>query len=81
MTAEEPTVKDARNRERPPPLQFGLRTMLVIMVVVGLVFGTLKWLGVSPEAAAMVLLIVAVSVAAALALIVAVAAAAENDDR
>ena len=60
--------------ERPrPPLQFSLRSLLGITVAVAGLFGTLRWLDVSPRASAMVLLIVTVSVIAALGLVVAVA--------
>ena len=60
-------------RKRRPPLQFGLRSLLGITVAVSLLFGTLRWLDVSPRASAMVLLIVVVSVIAALGLVVAIA--------
>ena len=61
--------------ERPPraPLQFSLRAIMGITVAMALLFGTLRWLGVSPSACAMVLLILTVSVAAALGLVVAIA--------
>ena len=62
-----------------PPLQFGLRAMLWIMVAVSLLFGTLRWLDVSASASAMVLVILIVSVAAALGLVVAIAAARDDD--
>ena len=64
---------------RRPPLQFGLRAVLWIMVAVSLLFGTLRWLDVSPSASAMVLVILIVSVAAALGLVVAIAAARDDD--
>jgi hypothetical protein len=70
------------NREpgtRRPPLQFGLRAMLMIMVAVSLLFGTLSWLDVPPLASAIVLVILIVSVAAALALVVAIAGAADDE--
>ncbi len=54
-------------------MQFGLRSLLGITVAVSLLFGTLRWLDVSPRASAMVLLIVVVSVIAALGLVVAIA--------
>jgi len=62
-----------------PPLQFGIRSLMLIAVAVGLLFGTLRWLEVSPRAAAVVLLIVVVSVAAALGLVVAIARGADDD--
>jgi hypothetical protein len=65
----------ASNQRRP--LQFRLRSLLVITVVVALVFGTLRWLDVSATASAVVLGILIVAVAAAVALLAAIAA---NDD-
>ena len=69
------------NDKRPgrPPLQFGLRAVLAIMVAVSLLFGTLRWLDVSPLASAMVLVILIVSVAAALGLVVAIASASDEE--
>ena len=64
---------------RPPPLQFGLRAVLLIMVAVSLLFGILRWLDVSPFASAIVLVILIVSVAAALGLVVAIAGAADDE--
>jgi hypothetical protein len=55
------------------PLQFRLRTLLVITAAVALLFGTLRWLGVSPQGSAVVLVILLVSVAAALGLVAAIA--------
>ena len=70
------------NREpgtRRPPLQFGLRAVLMIMVAVSLLFGTLRWLDVPAQASAVVLVILIFSVAAALALVVAIAGAADDE--
>ncbi len=68
--------------EPPPknriPLQFSLRAVLGIMVVVSLLFGTLRWLGVPPEASAVVMVILIVSVLAALGLVIAIANAADE---
>jgi len=44
-----------------------------MMVAVGLLFGTLRWLGISPQAGVLVLVILVVSVAAALGLVIAIA--------
>ncbi len=55
------------------PLQFGLRSLLGLMVVVALVFGTLRWLDVSATASVVVLIILIVAVAGAVALLVAIA--------
>ncbi len=61
------------------PLQFSLRWLLGMMVVVALVFGTLRWLEVSATASAVVLVILIVAVVAAVALLVAIAAAGDED--
>ena len=71
----------AEDPPRRPPLQFGLRSMLAITAAVGLLFGTLRWLGVSPQAAAVVLVILIVSVAAALALVVAIAGTTDGREQ
>ena len=73
---------DERGRLRRPPLQFGLRTMFVITAAFGLLFASLKWLGVPPLASCIVLALLAVSVLAALGLVVAIAASTtgEEDD-
>ncbi len=68
-----------RPERRRPPLQFSLRTLLTLPVAVGLLFGTLRWLNVSPLASAIVLAILVVSAAAALGLLAAVAAADEDE--
>jgi hypothetical protein len=68
-----------RGSRRPPPLQFGIRAMLLIMVVVSLLFGTLRWLDVSPLASGIVLVVLIAGVAAALALVVAIAAGADDE--
>ena len=74
MTNDQPSQGPRR-----PPLQFGIRAVLGIMVAVSLLFGTLQWLGVPPRASAMILVIIVVSVAAALGLVVAIAGAADDD--
>ena len=61
------------------PLQFSLRSLLGLMVVVALVFGTLRWLDVSATTSAVVLVILIVAVAAAGALLAAIAAANDED--
>jgi hypothetical protein len=55
------------------PLQFRLRSLLVLMVVVALLFGMLRGLDVSATASAVVLVILIVAVAAAVALLAAIA--------
>ena len=79
MTGPDQSANGPQNRHRPPPLQFGLRAVLVIMVAVSLLFGILRWLDVPPFASAIVLVILIVSVAAALGLVVAIAAAADDE--
>ncbi len=66
-------------QRRPPPLQFSLRALLLMMVPVCLLFGTLRWLEVPAFASALVLVILVVSVLTALALVVAIAGAADDD--
>jgi hypothetical protein len=68
-----------QRRQRRPPLQFSLRALLVMAVVVSALFGTLRWLGVPAVASAMVLVILIVSVAAALGLVLAIAGAADDE--
>jgi hypothetical protein len=62
---------------QPRPLQFSLRWLLGLTVVVALLFGTLRWLEVSPTASAVVLVILIVAVAAAVALLAAIARAGD----
>ena len=68
------------SRRRGPPLQFSLKALLTLPVVVGLVFGTLRWLGVSPLASAIVLAILTVSAAAAIGLLAALAGADDDEE-
>ena len=69
------TQSDGPSNRRP--LQFSLRSLLGLMVVVALVFGTLRWLEVSATASGVVLAILIVAVAAAVALL---AVIAQTDD-
>ena len=71
---------DQPDTPRPPPLQFGLRTIFAITIAFGLLFGTLRWLGVPEPASFLVLVVLAASVLAAVALVV-VIAGTEKDDR
>ena len=48
---------DPSETPRQPPLQFNLRTVFAITIAVGLLFGTLRWLGV-PETAGFLVLVV-----------------------
>ena len=70
------TNPDGPSKSRRP-LQFSLRSLLGLMVVVALVFGTLRWLEVSATASGVVLAILIVAVAAAVALL---AVIAQTDD-
>ena len=77
------TNDDKPQRPRRPPLQFQLRTMLVITAAFGLLFAILKWLDVPPVASLIVLVVLFVSVLAALGLLVVIAASVtgeENED-
>ena len=56
----------------PPPLQFGIKTLLGMMVAVGLIFGTLRWIGASEQASYIVMGILTVSLLAAVGLIIAI---------
>jgi len=67
--------------QQRPPLQFGLRSLLLAAVAVAVVFGTLKYLGVGPLASAVVLVIIIVGVAAAVGLLVAIAASVDDEDQ
>ncbi len=64
-------------RHPPPPLQFGLSSLLWIMLAVGLIFGTLRWIQVPPTTS---LIIMAVLAASALAVVLLVAAISKVDD-
>ncbi|OHB72069.1 MAG: hypothetical protein A2V70_20855 [Planctomycetes bacterium RBG_13_63_9] len=80
MSRDQPEKSEGSSRRRAP-LQFSLRSLLVIAVAVALLFGTLRWLEVPPFASAMILVILVVSVAAALGLVVAIAGAADDQEQ
>ncbi len=65
--------------QRKPPLQFSLRAMLGMMVAVAVLFGTLRWLDVSPAASAVVLVILVLGALAAVALLAAIAGGGEDE--
>jgi hypothetical protein len=71
---------DPPENPRQPPLQFNLRTVFAITVAFGLLFGTLRWLGVPETAGFLVLVVLGASALAAVGLVV-VIAGAEKDDR
>lgn len=68
------------DRPRRPPLQFSVRLLLVLPVVVGLLFGLLRWFGAPPLVGVVVLVILVVSAAAAVGLLVAIAGADDDGD-
>ncbi len=57
---------------RRPPLQFGIRGLLLLTTAMALLFGTLRWLGVSPEASGFILVVLIIAAAAAVGLLVAI---------
>jgi hypothetical protein len=70
---------DQPETPRPPPLQFGLGSVFAITVAFGLLFGTLRWLGVPELASFIVLVVLAASVLAAVALVVVIAGGDKED--
>jgi len=66
-------------RHSPPPLQFGLSTLLWLMVAVGLIFGTLRWMQAPATTSLIVMAILAVS-ALAVVLLVAAISKVEDDE-
>ena len=78
MTNDEPRLTNGQTTDdqrpsNPPPLQFGIRALLGMMVAVGLIFGTLRWIGASQQTGFLVLGILVASLLAAVGLIVAIA--------
>ena len=63
----------------PRPLQFTIRALLGLTVAVALVFGTLKWVGLSPRESLTVTAILAVGALAAVGLILAIASSLRGD--
>ena len=70
---------DQSETPRQAPLQFNLRTVFVITVALGLLFGTLRWLGVPELASLLVLVVLAASALAALGLAVVIAGTEQDD--
>ncbi len=62
----------------PPPLQFGLSSLLWLMLAVGLIFGTLRWMQAPAITSLIVMAILAVS-AVAVVLLVAAISKVEDD--
>jgi hypothetical protein len=71
--------REPEPKRQRPPLQYSLRTLLTLPVVVGLLFGTLRWLGVSPLASGIVLAILVVSAVAAIGLLATLAGADDDE--
>ncbi len=67
---------------RPGPLQFGIGGLLTLTTIVAIVFGALRWLGISTRAAWIVLLVMVVGGIAAVAMVWAIAQTTDrrNDD-
>jgi hypothetical protein len=76
-----PMDDDQQQESKPhrPPLQFSLKALLTLPIVVGLVFGTLRWLGVSPLACGIILAILTLSAVAAIGLLVALASGSDDE--
>jgi hypothetical protein len=64
---------------QPPPLQFGIKTLLGLMLAVGLIFSTLRWVGASEQTSYIVMGILVVSLLAAVGLIVAISKIGGDD--
>ena len=62
------------------PLQFGISGLLALTTVVAVVFGVLRWLGISTQAAWVVLLLMVVGGIGAVALVWAIAQSAGRHD-
>jgi hypothetical protein len=75
----DPLIPQSSEQSRPPPLQFGLGSLLWLMVAVGLIFGTLRWMQVSTITSLIVMVVLAVS-ALAVVLLVAAITKVEDDE-
>jgi hypothetical protein len=75
-------MNDESDRQSPqrPPLQFGMKALLALPIVVGMLFGTLRWLGVSPMACGVILAILAIAAVAAIGLLAALAGSGGRED-
>jgi hypothetical protein len=67
-----PALQEREATPRRPPLQFTIRGLLLLTAATALLFGTMRWLGVSPEASALVLVVLMIAAAAAIGLLVAI---------
>jgi hypothetical protein len=70
---------DETPNDKRPPLQFSVRALLAAMVLVALLFGTLRWLDVSATASAVILVILVVGVLAAVGLLASIAGTRDDD--
>ncbi|MGD0655594.1 MAG: hypothetical protein ABSA16_14735 [Thermoguttaceae bacterium] len=70
-TKDEQSTND-ETRHSTPPLQFGLSTLLWLMLAVGLIFGTLRWMQVSVITSLIVMAVLAVSAPAVVFLVAAI---------
>jgi hypothetical protein len=77
QSAQDPPAKDTPDPVRPPPLQFGISSLLWLMLAVGVIFGALRWMRV-PSMSSMIIL--AVLAAAGLAVVFLAAAISKADD-
>jgi dolichyl-phosphate-mannose--protein O-mannosyl transferase len=81
MNAPAPSPPDQTPSDAPrrrPPLQYRLRDLLTLTAALSVVFGTLRWLGVSAATGAVVLVILLVSAAAAVGLLFVIASGDED---
>jgi hypothetical protein len=76
MSHEPPPTDETRR----PPLQFGLSTLLGVMVAVGLIFGLLRWLDLPAWVGYLILAVLVASSLAALGLAVMIARWTTDDD-
>jgi hypothetical protein len=79
MQNDEVRMTNDEKPEKPPPLQFGIKTLLGLMVAVGVIFGTLRWIGASEQTSYIVMGILVVSLLAAVGLIVAISRIGGDD--
>jgi hypothetical protein len=70
-------TNNEEQQRRSPPLQFGLGSLFWLMLAVGLIFGTLKWMQVPARTSLIIMGVLAVS---ALAVVVLVAAITKVED-
>jgi hypothetical protein len=79
QSADDGQSASDETRHCPPPLQFGLSTLLWLMVAVGLIFGTLRWMQVPATTSLIVMAILAVSGLAVVLLVVAISKVEDDE--